>query len=203
VNQLIASPLYTTMDLSNRLILASGSPRRIELLHYITRDFIAIKSGVQEEGVDDPCDPRDRVVILAKRKAEAVAAQGYRGIIIGADTMVLIDSKTFGKPTTRSEAHHMLTRLSNREHIVITGLYLFATETGKERQAVVGTTVTFRKLSPAEIEFYLDEEEYRGKAGAYSIEGKAALFIERIEGDYYNVLGLPLCQLQLLLNELR
>lgn len=187
------------MKLNNRLILASSSPRRIELLQHITKDFIAIKSGVQEEGAGDP---RDLAIILAKRKAEAVAAQGYRGIIIGADTMVLIDGETLGKPTTRDEARHMLSRLSNREHIVITGLYLLATENGKERQKVVETAVIFRELSLAEIESYLDEEEYRDKAGAYSIGGKAALFIERIEGDFYNVLGLPLYQLQLLLNDL-
>lgn len=188
------------MKLNNRLILASGSPRRIELLQYVTRDFIAVKSGVQEEGAGDP---RDLAIILAKRKAEAVAAQGYRGIIIGADTMVCIDDEILGKPTTRNEARHMLSRLSNREHIVITGLYLLATESGKERQEVVGTAVTFRELSMVEIESYLDKEEYLDKAGAYSIGGKAALFIERIEGDFYNVLGLPLCQLQLLLDDLR
>jgi len=179
------------------LILASNSPRRRELLARLTADFSVVPSHVEERGRGAP---PERVVEVARAKARAVG-KTERGVIIGADTIVVIDGDILGKPKTRDDAEVMLRRLSERTHSVLTGLCVRNTEADAERTHCEETEVTFRPLDAEEIEAYLDTDEYRDKAGAYAIQGAAAKFIAGIDGDYTNVMGLPLCRLTLLLRE--
>ena len=179
------------------LILASNSPRRRELLTRLTPDFSVVPSHVDETGCGAPSE---RVVEVARAKARAVGRTD-RGVIIGADTIVVIGGEILGKPETRDEAEAMLHRLGGRTHSVFTGLCVWNTDSDAERTHCEETRVTLRSLDAEEIEAYLDTDEYRDKAGAYAIQGAAAKFISGIEGDYTNVIGLPLCRLTLLLRE--
>ena len=181
-----------------KIILASASPRRVELLSRFVPDLRVVPSYVEEQ---ETGPPEARVVALARKKVLAVAKH-EQGLIIGADTLVLVDGEILGKPDSREHARRMLKRLSGREHIVLTGLYLLKTATQEEREACEETVVRFRPLDDAEIEAYLETEEYRDKAGAYAIQGKAALFIDEIRGDFFNVVGLPLGRLSILLKAL-
>jgi len=143
----------------------------------------------------------ERVLTAARAKCEAVSRR-RSGVVIAADTIVVIDGGVLGKPESREHAASMIRQLSGRTHDVITGLHVMSTETGAQRAACERTTVHFRRLTVEEIEWYLDTEEYRDKAGAYAIQGRAALFVDWLHGDYYNVMGLPLCRLGLLLREI-
>ena len=189
------------IDLSSapplQLILASASPRRAEILSRITSDFIVVPSNIIE--VSDGA-PEEQVIALAEAKARSVAT-GHAGVIIGADTLVVIDGHALGKPHSRTEGREMLTRLRGRAHNVLTGLCVLRTDKDKVHLACEKTTVSFRDLTEWEINRYLDTKEYLDKAGGYAIQGQAAAFITRIEGDYFNVMGLPLCRLILLLRE--
>ena len=129
-------------------------------------------------------------------------AEVNQGIIIGADTLVSLDEHVLGKPHSRSDAREMLVLLSGKEHLVLTGLCILDTQTDESAEAVEETFVRFRELSEQEIDSYLDTGEWEDKAGAYAIQGRGALFVEAISGDYFNVMGLPLCRLGLLLKEL-
>lgn len=180
-----------------RLILASASPRRRELLSRITTDFVVIPSLAEEPTSGDP---RERVLTGARAKAHDVSTH-HQGVIIGADTLVVVDGAVLGKPMSRDDARRMLETLSGREHSVLTGLCVISTTSGEERSAVEETLVRFRELTSDEIEAYLESGEPDDKAGAYAIQGHAALFVERICGDFTNVVGLPLCRLGLFLRE--
>jgi septum formation protein len=180
-----------------KIILASASPRRVELLSRFVTDLRVVPSEVDEQEVGSP---KARVLSLARKKVLEVAKH-EEGIIIGADTLVLIDGEALGKPRSREHAKAMLKRLSGREHVVLTGLYVLKTVTHEDREACEETVVRFRWLDDAEVEAYLETEEYLGKAGAYAIQGRAGLFIEEIRGDFSNVVGLPLCRLSCLLKE--
>jgi septum formation protein len=179
------------------LILASNSPRRRELLARLTPDFVVVPSRVDEMETGAPAT---RAVEAARAKARTVG-RAERGVIIGADTIVVVDDEILGKPETRHQAEAMLRRLSGRTHSVLTGLCVWNTETEEEHTHCEETQVTFRSLDAEEIEAYLDTGEYRDKAGAYAIQGMAAKFISGIHGDYTNVMGFPLCRLALLLRE--
>jgi septum formation protein len=179
------------------LILASNSPRRQQLLARLTPDFVVVSSRIDENGVGTPVE---RAIGTARAKACAVG-RTERGVIIGADTIVVVGGDVLGKPATRDQAKEMLRRLSGRPHSVFTGLCVWDTETGAERTHCEETRVTFRALDEEEIEAYLDTDEYRDKAGAYAIQGVAAKFVSGIDGDYTNVMGLPLCRLTLLLRD--
>jgi septum formation protein len=181
-----------------KIVLASASPRREELLRRIVESFDIVPSGVEEPTRGRPAR---RVLEAARAKARDVASR-TEGIVIGADTIVANRHSILGKPSSRDEAARMLSHLSGREHEVLTGLCVIATRHGDERTAVERTTVRFRSLSEREIEAYLDCGEYADKAGAYAIQGRGAAFVERICGDYTNVMGLPVCRLALLLREL-
>lgn len=181
-----------------QVVLASTSPRRIELLSRITTDFVTVPSAIEEVSSGPP---EEQVLTHARNKAHDVANR-HEGFIVGADTVVVLDDRIFGKPQSRAEARQMLKRLSNREHTVLTGLCVLSTEGKEHRQAVEKTTVCFRDLSDEEIEAYLDTGEYEDKAGAYAIQGRAGVFVERICGDYFNVVGLPICRLYLLFAEM-
>lgn len=179
------------------LILASKSPRRKALLARITDDFTVIPSDAEEIN----CGlPHERVLASAYAKARAVG-RAHSGIILGADTVVVVGDHVMGKPRSRQEALSMLRALSGRSHFVLTGLHLWNTERDIEREFCAETEVSFRAISDREIEWYLDSGEYSDKAGAYAIQGRAAVFIESIIGEYTNVMGLPLCELSRLLRE--
>ena len=179
------------------IILASKSPRRQALLARITRDFIVIPSYSEESSSGTP---REQVLTSARIKARAVG-RTHDGIILGADTVVVLKDQVLGKPKSREVAEHMLRSLSGKTHAVLTGLHLWNTTQDIELELCVETEVRFRAISNKEITWYLDSGEYSDKAGAYGIQGKAAVFIESIHGEYTNVMGLPLCELSRLLRE--
>jgi len=180
--------------MSRQIILASASPRRRQLLKQIGLTFRVVPSYVDEDDVFHH-DPLANVQAIALRKARSVAARMQDEIIIGADTQVLIDGEILGKPEDEADAARMLAKLSGRKHQVITGVALVDAETNSEETWCEITLVNFRELADGEITDYINTEEPMGKAGAYGIQGKAAAFVERIEGCYFNVVGLPLAKL--------
>ena len=172
-----------------RLVLASGSPRRRELLARLGYAFETCSPDVDEH-VDAPAS--EAVAILARRKARA-AAENYReGVIIASDTLVSLDGAALGKPADAADAVRMLKRLSGREHEVFTGVCLRDARTGREALAVERTGVFFRPLSDAEIAAYVETGEPMDKAGAYGIQGGAGAFVEKLDGSFENVMGFPI-----------
>ena len=186
------------------LILASTSPRRAEILRDAGIPFEICAADVDE--AESPGESaRAMVARLAEAKARAVAVPQEAGderIILGADTTVEIDGEILGKPRDAGHARAMLARLSGRTHHVLTGIFLLRLSDGEMRAAVESSAVTFAPLTEQEIEEYVSTGEPIGKAGAYAIQGLAGRFIPRIEGCYFNVVGLPLARCCLLLGEL-
>ena len=176
------------------IILASQSPRRKELLERMgIRSFTVMDSGVDEHE-EELLPPDELVCRLSERKAEAVAQRAPAGaVVIAADTVVSLDGAILGKPADKLEAFRMLSTLSGVRHQVYTGVTVM--RDGEKQIEHETTDVTFRELSEEEIERYLATGEPMDKAGAYGIQGYGALLVERIEGDYYNVMGLPVCRL--------
>jgi len=175
-----------------RLILASSSPRRRQLLAEAGFDFQVLPPPVEEPS-DLPAEltPARRAEVLARFKARSVAARSPEAHILGADTVVAVAGQVLGKPDGRQEARAMLRRLSGTRHEVITGVALLAPG-GRERVASESTFVTMRRMGDEEIEQYLASGEWIGKAGAYAIQETADRFVEGIEGSYSNVVGLPI-----------
>jgi len=169
------------------LVLASQSPRRKEILENAGFKPIIRVSGVPEKWAAGE-SPRDYVVRLARAKAEAVERNAGE-VVLGADTVVIIEGEVLEKPDSAAGAEKMIAKLSGREHIVITGICLRA-DTATITDAAA-TVVQFAALTPAEITGYAYSGEPMDKAGAYAIQGLASKFIERIEGCYFNVMGLP------------
>lgn len=183
-----------------RIVLASASPRRRELLEMLGVKDLVVSPACGEEAADPSLPPQELVMALAAGKAREIAASSRPGdIVIGADTIVTLEGRIFGKPRTSSEAAAMLRTLSGRTHEVYTGVCVIAD--GSEQLRFERTLVTFRSLSDEEIAAYIATGESMDKAGAYGIQGRAALFAERIAGDYFNVMGLPLCLLGEMLKE--
>lgn len=183
------------------IILASQSPRRRELLERMgVRDFRVVTPDIDEQ-MDRDLPPQELVGRISLEKALAVQEQeGNAPIIIAADTVVALDGAVLGKPADELEAFKMLSTLSGCRHQVYTGLTVLR---GEERYTVSEeTSVTFRELSSEEIHRYIATGEPMDKAGAYGIQGYGALLVEGIQGDYYNVMGLPVCRLGLLLRQL-
>ena len=180
--------------MSKKIILASASPRRKQLLEQIGLIFDVIPSDINEDCFIHH-DPLKNIQALALHKAQNVARMVQEGIIIAADTQILINGQVLGKPIDRSDAMSMLSKLSGKTHKVITGVAILDTQTGLKETWVETTHVTFCELTLDEIITYLDTGDYEGKAGAYGIQGKAAVFVEKIEGCYFNVVGLPLSKL--------
>ena len=170
------------------IVLASGSPRRGEILTNAGIPFVREVPNDIDETPRPGEPPRDYVVRLAREKAESVDAQIGR-IVLGADTTVVIDGQILGKPSSPADAAHMLRLLSGRSHEVITGICLRAVR-GLVTDAAT-TRVWFTALSDSEIEAYARSGEPMDKAGAYGIQGLASKFVERIDGCYFNVMGLP------------
>lgn len=177
------------------IILASKSPRRKELLSLITENFV-IKSAEVDESLPDGIQPDKAVEYLSKIKAEPF--KNEEDIIIGADTVVSIDDVILGKPKDRSDAFKMLKMLSGKYHSVFTGVTIITPDSTKTFS--VETRVKFFDLTDKEINDYLDTGEPFDKAGAYGIQGKGSLLVEKIDGDYFNVVGLPVSTLNKYLN---
>lgn len=172
------------------IILASQSPRRQELLKLITSDF-EIKVSNVDETLPDKITPKEAVMYLSKIKAEPFAYGD--DIVIGADTVVALDGKILGKPKNEENAKEMLRFLSGRTHSVFTGVTLASGK--KTKTFAVETKVKFFELTNEEIDAYIKTKEPFDKAGAYGIQGYGSLLVEKIDGDYFNVVGLPVSTL--------
>lgn len=170
------------------IILASASPRRKELLSLITNEFSAVSADIDENVKTD--DPGELVCILALKKAQTVFNNGHSfDTVIGADTVVYIDGEILGKPRDKADARRMIELVSGNTHTVFTGIALIKGDYRDIRSAE--TRVTFDRLSEEEIENYLNSADIYDKAGAYAVQGEAAKFISKIDGCFYNVMGLP------------
>jgi septum formation protein len=183
------------------LVLASRSPRRQSLLRQAGFTFEVKESGVDEESAPG-VEPREYVAALSERKASAVGRLYDRAIVLGADTVVVVDGAMLGKPSDAAEARRMLGLLSGRSHEVYTGFTLLDRPSNMRSTAVELTRVTFRPLTGEEIRDYVATGSPMDKAGAYGIQDDlGALFVERIEGCFYNVVGLPLMRLYVTLRD--
>ena len=180
------------------LILASQSPRRRELLGLFKIPFTVRVAGV-DETMDPEKPPFDEVARVSRQKALAVSRK-MEDVVIAADTIVVCGGKVLGKPRDEGHAEEMLQLLSGRDHQVMTGLTVIRGE--KILSVTEVTDIHFRKLSRKEILRYIATGEPMDKAGSYGIQGGAAIFAQRIEGDYFNVVGLPVCRLWQLLQQL-
>jgi len=172
-------------------ILASASPRRREILRRLGLEFRTAPTHLPEPDRMRLESPAGYAVRVACLKAEEAAAGRRAGLVLTADTIVVLGNSILGKPSTRAEARRMLERLSGRWHEVISGICLLNCESRRASSAFSRSRVHFRKLTAAEIEWYLKTGEYRDKAGAYGIQGYASLFIDNIEGCYFNIVGFP------------
>ncbi len=172
------------------LILASASPRRRELLRTLCPDFRVVPSDLEETLAAG--SPRDAATSLALDKARAVAARIGEGVVLGADTIVVIDGQALGKPAGPDEARAMLRRLRGRGHEVITGIAVVDARTGRSEATAVVSRVRMTEYGEAEIEAYLATEEPLDKAGAYAIQGRGGALVAGLEGSFSNVVGLPL-----------
>lgn len=185
--------------MSVRVVLASASPRRRQLLN-----LIGITHEVRPSNIDETMRPREaprrHAERLAREKATAIASRDPDLVTIGADTVVVINRKVLGKPRDEAEAIHMLSQLSGRLHTVITAV---AVARGRKlRSSIEEVSVKFRRLREDEIQAYVATGEPMDKAGAYGIQGYGATIVERIEGDYFAVMGLPLVRLTTLMRDL-
>ena len=184
--------------MNHHLILASGSPRRKELLSLYTTDFTVCVSDFDEDAVTADT-PARLVEALARGKCLAVAAQHPGAVVLGCDTVVDVDGEIFGKPHSVEDAKRMLRALSGATHQVHTGVCV---SNGTRTESFVDSCrVTFFPLGEEEIERYAATKEPYDKAGAYAIQGRAALWLDRIEGDYYTIMGLPVSRTVRLLEQ--
>lgn len=181
------------------LILASGSPRRREILSMITEDFIVIKP--QREEVTDPTlSPTRQVQELARQKAREVFENRPHATVVGSDTVVELDGVILGKPKDHSDAAAQLRLLSGRRHNVHTGVCILWA--GGEQSFTTTSGVKFAPMSEEEIAAYIASGEPMDKAGSYGIQGFGGKFVESIEGDFYSIMGLPLCRVYQILSEI-
>ncbi len=180
--------------MNKKIILASGSPRRSEILQNIGIDFTIVKSAADEGSINPDGIPvsvyvQELALLKAIEVKSRISVEG--GIVIGADTVVSIDGKILGKPVNEEDAYNMLKSLSGKTHQVYTGYCAVSTDDGYAVCESVCTDVTFASLSEEEIYDYIHTGEYSDKAGGYGIQGKGVMLVEKIEGDYFNVVGLP------------
>ena len=182
-----------------KLILASASPRRRELLGHLDMPYDIIPA-VGPENPPAGADAAETARALSQAKAQEIAAEHPDAVVIGADTVVEIDGAILGKPKDEADAFRMLRLLSGREHRVFTGVTVI--RGGEMVSEVEKTRVFFRDMTNEEIRAYIATGEPMDKAGAYGYQGRASIYVERIEGDFFNVVGLPLCRLGKMLSEL-
>src|ERR1051325_763703 len=176
--------------LREKLVLASGSPRRAEILERAGWPHEILVAGIDETVLPNE-EPAAYVQRLARSKAEAVASRLSEGLVLGADTTVVVANQILGQPEDEADARRMLSLLNAKWHEVLTGVAVVRVG-GEIRVAYERTRVRFAEMSEREIDWYIATGEPFGKAGAYGIQGKASLFIEEIEGDYFNIMGLPI-----------
>lgn len=177
------------------IILASESPRRLELMHFLFDDFLVIPSFFPEREVIFDDDPGTYCEELAFRKAMSVASEHPDDLVIGCDTIVWASGQILNKPDDREDARRMIEVLQGRDHEVKTAYSILNLQHKMRVTGHVSTKVTFAGMAASEIESYLKMDDYAGKAGAYAIQGAAAKYIQRIEGDFYTVVGLPVARL--------
>lgn len=177
-----------------QIILASSSPRRKALLQQIGLKF-KVDAGNIEEKLNPRLKPRGNAEQLSLLKAKAVATKYSDAMIIAADTLVILDEEIIGKPKDEKDVRRILHKLSGRAHVVVTGFTITDTVTKKTVTKSVETNVYFKRLSEKEIDGYLDTGEPFNKAGAYGMQDKGGIFIAKVEGEWSNVVGLPLCAL--------
>jgi septum formation protein len=187
--------------MSDKIILASQSPRRRELLGMLGFKNLQIIPPDIDEVLPENLPPGQAVSHMALQKAASIKNKvGDSCLILAADTIVVLDGKALGKPDDEDEAADMLRSLSGRTHLVYTGVALL--QNGTELKDYEETKVSFRDITDREIDFYIASVEPMDKAGAYGAQGLGSLFISRIDGDFFNVVGLPLCRLGLMLNKM-
>lgn len=184
-----------------QIILASGSPRRKELLEKIGLKFRAVESNFKEY-VDLKLKPHELVKKLCLEKAKAVFKKYKNCIIIAADTIIVCENRILGKPKNKKDAKRMLSLLSNKTHLVITGFTIIDGSLDKAITESSETKVFVRKISPSEIDSYVKTKEPLGKAGGYAIQGLGSVFIQKVEGDFFNAVGLPIYALARILKKL-
>jgi len=184
-----------------RLILASASPRREEMLHMLGIRFSILQSDVDEDPRAGE-SPEDYALRLSEMKARAVSGMRPGHWVLGADTVVTIDGELMGKPRTTDEARGMIRKLSGREHAVITAFTLVNSEHPELIRRAVASQVRFKNVPDDELEWYVATDEPYDKAGGYAVQGKASFLISEIRGSYTNVVGLPLCEVVEALKEL-
>jgi septum formation protein len=180
------------------LVLASASPRRVQLLRQVGAEFTVVDPG-PDRAWPGNAEPRHGVRALALEKARRGALRKPGCVVIGADTLVVSRGRRFGKPANDREAFDMLSRLHGRTHEVWTGIAVVSGD--EQRTGAECTRVQFAKLTDADIRAYVKTGEPLDKAGAYAIQGRAAQFVKRVEGDYSNIVGLPLARLRVMLSE--
>jgi septum formation protein len=187
------------------ILLASSSPRRQELIRTLGIPF-EIKASEADETVDEGMNPEEIVTALAWRKARTVLNQldksVQRGVVLGADTIVVLDGEVLGKPADPEDAFRMLNRLQGNTHEVYSGVTLIDAESGHTLSGYRRTAVTMKRMDKTVIRRYIETGEPADKAGAYAIQGLGATLVEKIDGDYFNVVGLPLALLSDLLLEM-
>ena len=181
------------------IILASGSPRRKELLMRMGVDFDIMLCDA-EEVYDESMSPTDVVEYLAKQKAGIVNKMAQGRVVIGADTVVSIGEHILGKPNSKDEAYEMIKKLSGNWHEVITGICIYENE--KHITEHETTRVHFVEMTEGEIDGYINTDEPYDKAGAYGIQGLAGMYIDRIEGDFYNIMGFPMARVHAMLKSI-
>lgn len=190
--------IYDCMD---SIVLASRSPRRREILQNLNIPFIVFPANTNErELLGNVRSLRSLVIRISKSKVQKAAAHFSNGLIVGVDTMVYFNHKLLGQPKSAEEARTYLKMLSSNRHLVFSGITVKSTGENRSYSSCSITEVHFSKLTNREIDAYIEGGEWAGKAGAYAIQGQAALFVARIDGSFYNVMGLPVEELYRLLN---
>jgi len=174
-----------------KIILASKSPRRRELFKILGVPFV-IKESDYEENLTKKMEPKELAITMSQGKARTIAKKQKDAIVIAADTLISFQNKVLGKPRSEKDAFSMLSQMSGKVHSVITGYTILDTKTKKNLSKAVETKVYFRKLKSQEIKNYIKTSQFLDKAGAYGIQELGQLLIEKIEGNYSNVVGLPL-----------
>lgn len=202
-----SNPKDASSKRPHRLVLASGSPRRRELLSSLNLTFDIIKPTVDEEAFQlNHLPPEEVVKFLSRTKAQDVFKHHTDALVIGSDTIVVLDEQIFGKPKSEEDAFRMLQALQGRTHRVFTGITIFHPEEREDYPPLISdalcTQVQMRSLSPDEIHAYIATGEPMDKAGAYAIQGYGSTLIERIDGCYFNVVGMSLYLLERLFKEL-
>jgi septum formation protein len=196
-NQIMSSDLSKILN-EKKLILASSSPRRTEILRKAEMDFeVKFPEDIEENNIST--DPVLHVKELSRKKAESVVGKSKNRLILGADTIVVLDGEILGKPKDKEDAFRILKKLSGKEHKVYTGITLLDEKSGKIVNGYQLTRVKFNQLKDEEIKEYIETGEPLDKAGAYGIQGMGNFLVEKIEGDLDNVIGLPLRKLKELL----